>query len=68
MKYVLITGCSTGIGYETAKYLKQKKFNIITSSRKKNDVKRLSKEFDHSIYLDVASSASIKKSYFNINK
>ena len=67
-KYVLITGCSTGIGYETAKYLKQKKFNIIASSRKKNDVKRLSKEFDHSIYLDVASSASIKKSYFNIKK
>ena len=68
MKYVLITGCSTGIGYETAKYLKQKNFNIIVSCRKKNDVKRLSKEFDHSIYLDVSSSISIKKSYFYIKK
>ena len=67
-KYVLITGCSTGIGYETAKYLKQKKFNIIASCRKKNDVKRLSEEFDQSIHLDVSSSISIKKAYFYIKK
>ena len=25
MNYVLITGCSTGIGYETAKFLKEKR-------------------------------------------
>ena len=43
MNYVLITGCSTGIGYETAKYLTQKNFNIITSCRKKVDVERLSR-------------------------
>ena len=35
IKYVIITGCSSGIGYETAKYLKEKKFKIIVSCRKK---------------------------------
>ena len=68
MNYVLITGCSTGIGYETAKYLTQKNFNIITSCRKKVDVERLSKEFKHSIHLDISSSISIKKSFIVIKK
>jgi short-subunit dehydrogenase len=45
IKYVIITGCSTGIGYETAKYLKEKKFKVIVSCRKNKDVKRLSKNF-----------------------
>ena len=49
MNYILITGCSTGIGYETAKFLKEKKYNIIVSCRNNNDVIRLSKEFKHSI-------------------
>ena len=64
----MITGCSTGIGYETAKYLKEKKYNIIASCRKKIDVKKLSKEFEHIIHLDVSSSKSIKKAYFSIKK
>ena len=67
-KYILITGCSSGIGYETAKYLKDRKFNIIVSSRKTIDVKRLSEEFDHSIHLDISSSKSIKKAYSLIKK
>ena len=68
MNYILITGCSTGIGYETAKFLKEKKFNVIVSCRKKIDVKRLSKEFEHSIHLDISSSKIIKKSFFSIKK
>ena len=49
IKYIIITGCSTGIGYATGKYLKEKKFKVIVSCRKIKDVKRLSKEFDYSI-------------------
>ena len=68
IKYVIITGCSTGIGYETAKYLKEKNFKVIVSCRKNKDVKRLSKEFDYSIQLDTSSSSSIKKAFILIQK
>ena len=68
MNYILITGCSTGIGYETARYLKEKKYNIIASCRKKNDVKKLSKEFKHTIQLDVSSSKNIKKAFYSIKR
>ena len=68
IKYVVITGCSSGIGFATAKYLKEKKFEVIVSCRKNKDVKRLSKEFNYSIQLDTASSSSIKKAYILIQK
>ena len=68
IKYVIITGCSTGIGYKTAKYLKEKKFKVIVSCRKNKDVKRLSKEFDYSIQLDISSSISVKKAFILIKK
>ena len=67
-KFIIITGCSTGIGYETAKYLKEKKFKVIVSCRKIKDVKRLSKEFDYSIQLDTSFSNSIKKAFILIQK
>ena len=59
-KFILITGCSTGIGFATATYLKNNKFKVIASCRKIKDVKRLSKEFEHSLQLDMNSSKSIK--------
>ena len=46
IKFVIITGCSTGIGYATARYLKEKKYKVIASCRKNKDVNKLSKEFD----------------------
>ena len=67
-KYIIITGCSTGIGYETAKYLKEKKFKVIVTCRNNKDVKRLSKEFDYSIQLDTSFSNSIKKAFILIQK
>ena len=67
-KYILITGCSSGIGYETAKYLKKNKYNIIVSCRKKIDYKKLSQEFDHVVLIDIAESKSINKSFFSIKK
>ena len=68
IKYVIITGCSTGIGFATAKYLKEKKYKVIVSCRKNKDVKILSKEFNYSIQLDTSSSNSIKKAYILIKK
>ena len=67
-KFILITGCSTGIGFATATYLKNKKFKVIASCRKIKDVKRLSKDFDYSLQLDMNSSKSIKSSYKIIKK
>jgi NADP-dependent 3-hydroxy acid dehydrogenase YdfG len=35
---ILITGCSSGIGYSTAKFLQQRGFRVIASARKTEDV------------------------------
>ena len=67
-KYILITGCSSGIGYETAKYLKENKYNIIVSCRKKIDYKKLSQEFEHVVLIDIAELKSINESFFSIKK
>ena len=67
-KFILITGCSTGIGYATAHYLKKRNFKVIVSCRKNKDFNRLSKEFDYSIKLDLDSTRSIKCAFFLIKK
>lgn len=42
MKYVLITGGSRGIGFETAKYLKTQNYEIIAPTRNELDLNNLS--------------------------
>ena len=58
---ILITGCSTGIGYRTAVLLKERGYRVIASARKVDDVTRLSDEGFEAIQLDLADSDSIKK-------
>lgn len=62
-KNVLITGCSTGIGYVTAIELKNRGHKVITSARKSEDVARLHQEGFIAVQLDLADSSSIKQGF-----
>ncbi|WP_375750823.1 SDR family oxidoreductase [Vibrio sp. HN007] len=60
-KYVLITGCSTGIGYTCAHALKKQGYEVIASCRNLEDVERLKNEGLTCIQLDLACSESISQ-------
>ncbi|TAN70209.1 MAG: SDR family oxidoreductase [Methylobacter sp.] len=61
LKTILITGCSTGIGYTTALELKKRGHNVIATARKPEDVSRLQQEGFTAIQLDLADSNSIQQ-------
>jgi short-subunit dehydrogenase len=58
---ILITGCSSGIGYCVAHGLQKRGYNVIASARKPEDVERLCQEGLQCIQLNLDSSNSIKK-------
>lgn len=58
-KTILITGCSTGIGYCTAMQLKLRGHRVIATARKAQDVERLQNQGFESLQLDLADSHSI---------
>jgi NAD(P)-dependent dehydrogenase (short-subunit alcohol dehydrogenase family) len=58
---ILITGCSSGIGYITAKFLQQQGYRVIASARKSADVARLTDEGFETVQLDLADSLSIQQ-------
>ncbi len=60
-KSVLITGCSSGIGYCVAKGLKARGYRVFATARKAEDVARLKAEGLESCVLDVSDSASIRQ-------
>jgi len=59
-KTILITGCSTGIGYSTAITLKNRGHNVIATARKSSDVIRLKQEGFTTLHLDLADNNSIQ--------
>lgn len=64
MKTILITGCSSGIGYDTAKQLHQAGWRVFASCRSLHDVERLRDEgLADALQLDVADSASIRSAF-----
>lgn len=58
-KSILITGCSSGIGYTCAHALQKQGYQVIASCRKDKDVRRLQDEGLTCIQLDLNDSASI---------
>jgi NAD(P)-dependent dehydrogenase (short-subunit alcohol dehydrogenase family) len=60
-KTILITGCSSGIGYSTALELKNRGHQVIATARKSKDVARLKEEGFTAIQLDLADTYSIKQ-------
>lgn len=58
---ILITGCSTGIGYHCAHALHRLGYQVIASCRNPDDVARLQSEGLTSIQLDLTSSESIDR-------
>lgn len=60
-KTILITGCSSGIGYETAHFLQKKGWQVIASCRKQEDVIRLQQEELRCVQLDITDSQQIQQ-------
>ena len=56
---VLITGCSSGIGYHAAHSLDRRGYRVFATARKPADVERLTTEGLESLPLDLDDSASI---------
>ena len=59
-KSILITGCSSGIGYDAAHGLKSRGWRVFATCRNEVDCERLRKEGLESLKLDYDDSASIK--------
>ncbi len=60
MTNIIITGCSSGIGLETALYLKEKFIKVYPTARYKKDVRRLQElGFEDAMQLDVAKPKQI---------
>lgn len=59
-KTILISGCSTGIGYCVAKGLHDRGYRVFATARKSHDVTRLQQEGLTCLQLDLDDSQSIK--------
>ena len=62
-KSILITGCSSGIGYHCAHALKKRGWRVIASCRKQEDCDRLASEGLETVRMDYADPASIKSAF-----
>ncbi|MBF0171098.1 MAG: SDR family NAD(P)-dependent oxidoreductase [Nitrospinae bacterium] len=58
---VLVTGCSSGIGYAAAHALRDRGYRLFATARKQADVDRLIAEGFESLRLDLADEASVNE-------
>ena len=65
-KSILITGCSSGIGYCVASGLKQRGYRVFATARRPESVEQLGNEGFESLRLDLDDSASIKQAVAEI--
>lgn len=63
---ILITGCSSGIGYSAAKILQQRDYQVFASARKTEDVERLQNEGLNCLQLDLSDSNSINNAFNSV--
>lgn len=67
MKTILITGCSSGIGYDTAKQMQAAGWRVFAGCRKTADVSRLQNEgLTDALLLDVTDSTQIAAAFEHI--
>lgn len=65
-KSILITGCSSGIGYDAAHTLAKRGWRVFATCRKKADCERLQSEGLESLLLDHADEASMENAVKDI--
>ncbi|MEM8743858.1 MAG: SDR family oxidoreductase [Pseudomonadota bacterium] len=58
---VLITGCSTGIGYACAHGMKERGWRVLATARKREDIKRLESEGLEVLELEYRDARSIER-------
>jgi NAD(P)-dependent dehydrogenase (short-subunit alcohol dehydrogenase family) len=68
MKSILITGCSSGIGYACAKGLKARGYRVFATARKDEDLKRLAAEGLEAIELDYRFPESVEACAAEVSK
>jgi len=60
MRNILITGCSSGIGYCAAKGLKERGYHVFATARRAEDIQRLEQEGFAVIPLELADPQSVQ--------
>ncbi len=66
MRNVLITGCSSGIGYCVAKGLRERGYQVFASARRQEDVERLEAEGFKTLQLDLADPESVQDAVYEL--
>ena len=60
MRNILVTGCSSGIGYCVAKGLRERGYQVFATARKPDDIQRLESEGFKVIPLELADPSSVE--------